>query len=87
MSSSQRGTNTSSLEVTNISPNGIWVLIRDEELFMPYEDFPWFKKANVEQILNVVEELPDHYHWPDLDIDISLKSIRNPQDYPLRAGI
>ncbi len=52
---------------------------------MPFDEFPWFKKASVEQILNVVEEQPGTFHWPDLDIDLGLDSIRNPGHYPLKA--
>ena len=84
MNSSQPGTGTSAV-VTDISPDGIWLLYGDEELFMPFDEFPWFKKASVEQILNVVEELPGTFHWPDLDIDLGRDSIRNPDHYPLRA--
>lgn len=83
MSSSQPGKSTSEIAVSDISPDGIWVLVDDEELFMPFEKFPWFKKATVEQILNVVGELPGSYHWPDLDIDLGINSIRDPHRYPL----
>lgn len=87
MSSSQPGNSTSQIAVTDISPDGVWVLASDEELFMSFVDFPWFKKATVEQILNVIEEAPQSYHWPDLDIDLSLNSIRNPKAYPLVARV
>ena len=85
MSSSAPGKHTSQISVTDISPDGIWILCRDEELFMPFTDFPWFETATVKQILNVVEETPGGYHWPDLDIDLGIDSIRNPKKYPLRA--
>ena len=84
MSSSQLGRNISAA-VTDISPDGIWVLLNGEEHFMPFEKFPWFKKATVEQILNVVEESPGSYHWPELDIDLGIESIRNPDSFPLVA--
>ena len=87
MSSSQRGTTTSQIIVTDISPDGIWVLISDEEIFMPFEQFPWFRKATVEEILNVVEEHPGSYNWPDLDVDLGLDSIRHPEKYPARARV
>jgi hypothetical protein len=85
MSSSQPGTSISPA-ITDISPDGIWLLYADEELFLPFAEFPWFKKASVEQILNVVEERPGAFHWPDLDIDLGLDSIRNPERYPLKAS-
>jgi hypothetical protein len=85
MSSSEHGISTLGIAVTDISPDGIWVLASGEELFLPFDNFPWFKKGTVDQILNVVEEQPGQYHWPDLDIDLSLDSIRNPEKFPLRA--
>ena len=84
MSSSQPGKSTSEIAVSDISPDGVWVLVNgDEELFMPFDKFPWFKKATVEQILNVVAELPGSFHWPDLDVDLHINSIRDPDKYPL----
>jgi hypothetical protein len=41
------------VEVTNISTHGVWLLARDREYFMPYEDFAWFKDAPVGKIVNV----------------------------------
>jgi len=83
MSSQPHGIGTSGVAVTDISPHGIWVLAHGEELFLPFETFPWFKRATVEAILNVEEQAPEHYYWPDLDIDLSLASIRDPGRYPL----
>ena len=87
MSSQLPGSNTSRITVTDIAPLGIWVLVSDEELFLPFEHFPWFKKATVEQILNVVEEHPGSYHWPDLDVDLGIESMRHPEKFPLRARV
>jgi len=87
MSSLKPGTNTSQIAVTDISPDGIWLLVSGEEHFLTYDNYPWFKKGTVEQILNVIEEQPGSYHWPDLDIDLGLDSIRNPEKYPLRSGV
>ena len=42
MNSSMHGNSTSTVEVTNISAHGIWMLCRDEELFLSFQDFPWF---------------------------------------------
>ena len=44
------GTITSAPEVTNISRHGFWLLLGDEELLLPFEQFPWFRSATVEQI-------------------------------------
>jgi hypothetical protein len=31
------------VEVTNVSKHGFWLLLGDEELFVPFSEFPWFK--------------------------------------------
>ena len=85
MSSSMRGLPTSAVEVTHISSHGIWLLANGRELFLPYEDFPWFKDAPVGEVLNVEQPSTGHFFWPDLDIDLSESSIENPDKYPLRA--
>ncbi len=47
--------------------------------------FPRFRDAPARYILHVEEPRPGHYHWPDLNVDLSLKIIRNPEHYPLTA--
>ncbi len=53
MSLLAHGKNTLAVEVTNISAHGVWLLAHDKELFMSYEDFPWFKEQPVKNILSV----------------------------------
>jgi hypothetical protein len=77
--------NNTSVEVTHISKTGVWVLTRDRELFMSYEDFPWFKDAPVAKILNVEEPFPDHFYWPELDLDLTADIIEYPERFPLKA--
>ena len=84
-SSGALGKNTSAVEVTHISGNGVWLLARDKELFMSYEDFPWFKDAPVGKILNVEEHRSNHFYWPDLDIDLTAEIIEHPERFPLKA--
>lgn len=79
------GTNTSVAEVTNVSRHGFWVLLDDEELLVPFDEFPWFKKATIEQLTKVEWPKPDHLFWPELDVDLSVESIRNPEKFPLRS--
>lgn len=77
------GKDTSASEVTDISPFGIWILHRGKERFLAYEDFPWFREAPVSKVFQVVDEGPDHLRWPELDVDLSTESIRDPGAYPL----
>ena len=85
MNSLAPGQNTSEVEVTNISTHGVWLLVHDKELFMPYEDFPWFKDAPIGKVLDVEQVAEGHFRWPELDIDINIDSIEHPEKYPLKA--
>ena len=70
-------------EVTNISAHGIWLFHEAKEYFLPYSEFPWFKNAKVQHILNVKTPSSTHFYWPDLDVDLHLGSISNTDKYPL----
>jgi len=85
MSSVTPGQNTSVTEVTNVSRHGLWIIVDEQELFLPYDQFPWFKKASIEAILNLERPQPHHLYWPDLDVDLTVDSIRNPEQSPLKA--
>jgi hypothetical protein len=74
-----------SAEVTNISRHGFWLLLDNEELLLPFEQFPWFRSATVEQITQIERPSPEHLYWPGLDIDLAVASIRQPEAYPLVA--
>ena len=78
-------TATSDAEVTNVSMHGFWLFLHGEELLVPFVDFPWFKKATIEQLTHVEWPSPDHLYWPQLDVDLSVDSIRNPSTFPLLA--
>ena len=80
------GSVISAVEVTNISQHGFWLLTAAGERFLPFNEFPWFRNASVGQILNVEEPTPGHFYWPDLDVDLSMKIIEEPQKYPLKAA-
>lgn len=85
MKSKKAGSTTlnNKTEVTNISSHGVWLFHNGEEYFMPYESFPWFKKASIEEVLNVEVLMQDYFYWSDLDVDLHLDSIKNPEKYPL----
>lgn len=77
------GSTTLAAEVTHVSKHGFWLLLADEELLVPFEHFPWFRKGTIEQLSEVERPTPDHLYWPSLDIDLSVQSIRNPAAFPL----
>ena len=85
MSSPPLGKSTSPAEITNISNNGVWLLSGNRELFMSYDDFPWFKDVPVGEILKVEEPTLGHFYWPDLDVDIGIETIEHPERFPLKS--
>ena len=87
MSSSGPGKNSSAVEVTNISAHGLWLLVRNRELFLSYDDFPWFRDKPVKSIAQVEEQSPGHLHWPEIDVDLTVEMIEHPERFPLKAKV
>ncbi len=83
----ERGMSTSGVELTNVSAHGFWILVGGEELFLSFEQFPWFKDATIGQITGVELVSEHHLYWPALDVDLSLDSVRHPEKYPLVSNI
>ena len=77
------GTVTFPVEVSHVSRHGLWLLAGDEEYFLSFQDFPWFKSGTIEQVSTVERPTADHLYWPLLDIDLSLRSILDPAAFPL----
>ena len=86
MKSEKLGKPTSPTEVTHVSSHGVWLLAGGRELFMSYDDFPWFKDASISNVLHVEEPTPGHFYWPDLDVDLGIESIEHPERFPLKAS-
>ena len=83
MPSAALGRRTSPAEVTNVSAHGFWLFVGARELFVPFQQFPWFRDASIRAITNVQLPSPHHLYWPDLDIDLAVESIEHPEKYPL----
>ena len=79
------GTHTSGIEVTFASNKGFWILLDEQELFVAFADFPWFKQATFEDIATIERPGKNHLYWPALDVDLALESIINPSQFPLIA--
>ena len=85
MNSKLRGKNTSA-SVSMITPSGVWVLVRGEEYFLRHKDFPWFEGAAVKDVMNVKMPHVGHLYWPELDVDLHVESLKNPEGFPLIAS-
>ncbi|HNR14910.1 MAG TPA: DUF2442 domain-containing protein [Thermodesulfobacteriota bacterium] len=83
MKSSRRG-KAISVSVENITPFGIWLFVKGKEYFLNYSDYPYFR----DQVLGAIQDVQllhgCHLHWPQLDVDLEIDNIENPQKYPLQ---
>ncbi|HEY5063041.1 MAG TPA: DUF2442 domain-containing protein [Gemmatimonadaceae bacterium] len=81
------GSATLAVEITHVSRHGFWLLLDNEELLVSFADFPWFRQATIDQLLNVERPTPNHLYWPQLDVDLSVRSVRDPSAFPLVARV
>lgn len=81
MKSKTLGGSTSEVEVLNIDAHGLWFYAQGKEYFLPYDEFLWFKRAIVADILNVELQHKFHLYWPTLDVD--LHSLEDTSETPL----
>lgn len=86
MKSLKRGKGISA-SVENITPFGIWLFVRDKEYFLSYKDYPYFKDQTLSSIQNVQLLHGYHLYWPELDVDLEIDNLENPQKYPLKSRI
>jgi hypothetical protein len=84
MTSFRPGESTFQAEVTSITAVGFWLLTGDREYFVPFDDYPGFRQATVAQIVNVEQPSHGQLYWADLDIDIELAGLDEPERFPLQ---
>jgi hypothetical protein len=73
----------SAAEITGINALGFWILIEDREYFVPFADYPAFQSGTVAQIYRFDHHAPQQIYWPELDIDIDLNALAEPERFPL----
>ena len=76
-----------SASVENITPSGIWLFVNEKEYFLSYDAYPYFKDQTLRSIQNVRLLHGVHLYWPDLDVDLEIDNLENPEKYPLRSRI
>lgn len=75
------------VSVENITPFGIWLFVKEKEYFLSYKDYPYFKDQTLKSIQNVQLLHGHHLYWPDLDVDLEIDNLKNPEKYPLKSKI
>ena len=72
------------VSVENITPFGIWIFVKEKEYFLSYKGYPYFKDQTLASIQNVKLLHGYHLYWPELDIDLEIDNLENPEKYPLK---
>jgi hypothetical protein len=84
MKSSKNGENIS-VSVENITPFGIWLFAKGREYFLSYKDYPYFRNQTLKSIQTVQLLHGYHLYWPELDVDLEIDNLENPEKYPLKS--
>jgi hypothetical protein len=71
------------VRVLTITANGILISIPEGDFFLPYSDYPWFKTATIDDVLDVEMEDNHAIRWDKLDVDLEIDSILHPEKYPV----
>jgi hypothetical protein len=69
--------------ISGIHDLGFWILVNEMEYFIPFSEYPLFRNASVSDIFAVRYMPPSQLHWENLDIDIELEALKNPEAFPL----
>lgn len=72
------------VSVENITPLEIWLFVNEKEYFLSYKDYPYFKNQTISSILNVKLLHGFHLYWPEIDVDLEIDNLENPEKYPLK---
>jgi hypothetical protein len=86
MKSSKHGENIS-VSVENITPFGIWIYVKGKEYFLSYRDYPYFRDQTLKSIQKVQLLHDCHLYWLELDVDLEIDNLENPEKYPLKSKI
>ncbi len=76
-----------SASVENITPFGIWIFVKGKEYFLSYKTYPYFKDQTIKAIQRVQLLHGYHLYWPELDVDLEIDNLENPEKYPLKSQI
>lgn len=83
MNSSNSGISTLDCRVTDINGLGLFVLVQGKEYFIPFREYPRLLHSKVSELTNVIFLPPYQLRWEDLDVDIEIQALEQPENFPL----
>ena len=66
--------------------DGMAIVVNGKEYFLRYTDFPWFEYCSVAELRKITSDRWGVY-WDLVDIDLSIESIENPEQFPEKIPI
>lgn len=82
MSSKKSGKNIEKVKVTGVGNKGVSLDILGKEYHMSYKHFPWLGSLTAEELGNILVRFGDEIYFPDLDIELGLEVLDNPEQFP-----
>lgn len=76
-----------SVAVDKITKEGVWLSIDSHSYLLDFIRYPWFENAQASKVFQAEPIGREGICWDELDIDLSLDSILNPDRYPLKARV
>lgn len=80
-------TNTSSVDVTNISQHGFCPLLAGEGISCRSPNSCGFGMSQLAKFCTSNRHPQIPLHWPELDVDLAVESVRYPQRFPLVSQV
>ena len=66
--------------------DGMAIVVNGKEYFLRFTDFPWFEYCSVAELRDITSDRWGVY-WNQLDIDLSIESIENPERFPEKISV
>jgi len=54
-------------------------MLDEREHFMDFDQFPWFRRATIDQLFKIERLHDSRLYWPNLDVDLDLDRIQHPE--------
>ena len=80
---SKNNSESMSASVLMINSQGVMLSVLGHDYFLSYNRVPWMQDAPVSSVLNVRMCGVEAIEWPDLDVDLEIESLQDPERYPL----
>ena len=78
----KRTKKSATLDVVPVSRHGLWLFLDEDNLFVPYADYPQLQGLDLSQASQVTLS-GDVLHWDKLALKLPLGQLNNYQSYPL----